>query len=223
MSNELSQDILSFSDLGLEPYLVANMVAPNGLILIAGPAGSGKTTLSITMMDEIVSRTRDEIHPPQVLSLANELNSKAAVGACINAVSSGHLVFASLHALGVAETLKRLVHPYSIEERDFVAPRIMGSLQMIISQRLVRTPGGRLTGCREYMVFDEATRRNFIKAGHANWASLSEEMLRSKQGVSMTFSESAQRLSASSHLECRISSDLDLDGSAPEGPINGLA
>jgi len=53
--------ILSFEELGLPPIVKAISQRPNGLVLVTGPTGSGKSTTLAAMIDSINRERRDHI------------------------------------------------------------------------------------------------------------------------------------------------------------------
>ena len=53
--------ILSFDELGLPPICAELCVKPNGLVLVTGPTGSGKSTTLASMIDKINSEQRCHI------------------------------------------------------------------------------------------------------------------------------------------------------------------
>jgi len=53
--------ILSFEELGLPPICAELCTKPNGLVLITGPTGSGKSTTLASMIDKINSEQRNHI------------------------------------------------------------------------------------------------------------------------------------------------------------------
>ena len=81
---------------------------------------------------------------PDVI-LIGEMRDVTTVDAALKAAETGHLVLSSLHTLNAAETINRILDFYPAEHQRQIRLLLAGSLEAILSQRLVPTiDGGRV-------------------------------------------------------------------------------
>ncbi len=168
------------ASLGLPEVVAAWLRQPQGLVLVTGPTGSGKsTTLAclvqqmnveqrlhiVTLEDPIEYQHTSEqclIHQreihrhtasfeqglrsalredPDVL-LVGELRDLTSIRWALTAAETGHLVLATLHTRGAAQTVSRLVDGFPGEEKNLVRHQLSQSLVGVLSQILCRTRQG---------------------------------------------------------------------------------
>ena len=98
---------------------------------------------------------------PHVI-LVGEARDPETISAVLEAALTGHPVYTTLHANGVAETIRRLVGAFAKEERTGKTIDIIETLRLIIWQRLAPTVDGKRVALREYLVFDEALRDSLL-------------------------------------------------------------
>lgn len=92
------------------------------------------------------------------LILVGEARDAETIGAVIEAALTGHPVYTTLHANGVAETIRRLVGSFPREEREGRTIDIIETIRLVIWQKLVPAVDGKRVALREYLVFNEAIR-----------------------------------------------------------------
>ncbi len=197
--------IPTFEELGL-PAVVDRLVKlPQGLVLVTGPTGSGKSTTLASMIDAInqqrachILTIEDPIEyvyehkrsavnqrelgadtnsfpralrsvlreDPDVL-LVGEMRDIETISSTLTIAETGHLVFATLHTNDAAQTLDRIVDVFPSEQQGQIRVQLAGSLQAIISQRLVpRNSGGRVAAF-EVLIANYAV-RNIIRDGRTS-------------------------------------------------------
>ena len=171
-----NETLFEFKDLGLLPdqikILNKNIFKQQGLILVTGPTGSGKTQLLYSILNKIniitknivtienpieksiknitQIQTEDQINlsfdkilkailrqDPDVIMIGEIRDEKTAKTA-IQASETGHLVLASLHTNGTAETINRLIH------MGIPNYYIADCLSLIISCRLLKINNSRV-------------------------------------------------------------------------------
>ena len=171
-----NKKLFDFKDLGLLPdqikILNKNIFKQQGLILVTGPTGSGKTQLLYSILNKIniitknivtienpieksiknitQIQTEDQINlsfdkilkailrqDPDVIMIGEIRDEKTAKTA-IQASETGHLVLASLHTNGTAETINRLIH------MGIPNYYIADCLSLIISCRLLKINNSRV-------------------------------------------------------------------------------
>lgn len=95
--------------------------------------------------------------------LVGESRDPETMAASIEAAITGHLLYTTLHSNGVPSTLSRVLSLLPPESRNSMAADVLESLQLIVTQRLLRTIDGKRTAVREYLVFDDEVRAIMLK------------------------------------------------------------
>ena len=126
---------------------------------------------------------------PDVI-LVGEMRDFETISTAIRAAETGHLVFSTLHTLGAADTINRIIDTYPEEQQSQARAQIAGSLEGVISQQLIpkRIGGGRVAAL-EIMLGNTAIRNNIrenhieqisssIQSGHGEGMILLDESLR---------------------------------------------
>jgi twitching motility protein PilT len=193
----------SIDDLGL-PKTLEEMAKPKqGLVLVTGPTGCGKSTTLAAMIDlinttrgchivtledpiEFLHRHRKSIvnqreigsdtqtyasglrsvlrQDPDVI-LIGEMRDPESIAIAITAAETGHLVFSTLHTIGAAKTLDRIIDVFPPYQQAQVRVQLSMALQSVVSQQLLPTPGGRgRVAAVEVMIATSAI-RNLIREG----------------------------------------------------------
>lgn len=88
--------------------------------------------------------------------LVGEMRDKETIGEGITASMTGHLVFGTVHATTVANTVLRMINVFGTEEKDARRADIIGSIQLIVAQKLLPTVDGKRVAVREFLYFDNA-------------------------------------------------------------------
>jgi len=183
------------------PQTVLNLSSrTKGLILVTGPAGSGKSTtlaclinkinnercghiitledpleylhrhnLSIVSQREIDSDTVSYIHAlraslrqsPDVI-LLGEMRDSETINVAMTAAETGHLVISTLHTLGAASTIDRIIDAFPPNQQHQIRIQLSMALQAVISQQLVPTADNREVPAFEIMIANNAV-RNMIR------------------------------------------------------------
>lgn len=173
-----------------------------GMVLVTGPAGSGKsTTLSciidrinsestghiITLEDpiefihphkkclvtqrEILNDTRNFAHAlrsalrqaPDVI-LLGEMRDFETIQTALTASETGHLLLSTLHTVGAAKTIDRIVDSFPAAQQQQVRMQLSMVLQAVVSQQLIPTVDGGVVAAFEIMLVDHAI-ANMIREG----------------------------------------------------------
>jgi len=179
-----------FDELGLPEICLTWTGAPQGLVIVTGPTGSGKSTTSAAMLRRInegrschIVTVEDpiefihhdaralvsqrEIGPdapsftralkaalrqdPDVI-LVGEIRDEDNALTALRAAETGHLVFATLHTSGAADSIARLMELFAGRGSNLGRQMLASSLVGIISQRLIRGVDGRRRLNAEVMV-----------------------------------------------------------------------
>jgi len=197
--------IPTFEELGL-PAVVDRLVRlPQGLVLVTGPTGAGKSTTLASMIDWInehrmchIVTIEDPIEyvyehkgsaidqrevgidtdsferalrsafreDPDVL-LVGEMRDNETIRATLTLAETGHLVFATLHTNDAAQTVDRIVDVFPAEQQAQIRVQLAGSLQAIISQRLIPRATTGMVAAFEVLMATYAA-RNIVRDGRTN-------------------------------------------------------
>jgi len=180
--------------------VMAAATQTQGLILVTGPAGSGKSTTLACIIDRI-NQTREghiitleepieylhrnakcavsqrEIgldtesyltglraslrQAPDVI-LLGEMRDYETIRTAMTAAETGHLVISTLHTLGAANTIDRIIDVFPANQQQQIRVQLAMVLQTVISQQLVPMEGGGLIPAFEIMHLNNAV-RNMIR------------------------------------------------------------
>lgn len=152
-----------------------------GLILLTGPTGHGKSTSMAAMIAEILESravhvvtiedpveftfrhskgivSQREMHgdthswavalrsvlreDPDVV-LVGEMRDYETIAATLTVAETGHLVFATLHTNSAAQSVDRIVDVFPEQQQAQIRMQLSGTLEAIISQRLIPQITGR--------------------------------------------------------------------------------
>ena len=172
----------------------------NGLVLVTGTAGSGKSTTLACMIDhinhtraehiitledplefvhrhdkcivsqrEVVTDTESYItalraalrQSPDVI-LLGEMRDYETINTVMTAAETGHLIFSTLHTLGAANTVDRIIDVFPANQQRQITIQLASVLQAIVSQQLIPDVEGKQIPAFEIMVMTPAI-RNMIR------------------------------------------------------------
>lgn len=81
---------------------------------------------------------------PHVI-LVGEIRDRETMDIALTAAETGHLVFSTLHTIGAAQTINRIIGFYSKEEESQIRQRLASALKWIVGQKLLpKIDGGRI-------------------------------------------------------------------------------
>ena len=176
----INDALIPLEQLGFSKFVVNLLTHHQGMILVTGPAGSGKTTTLMAMVDYInrnrrghiisledpveyfmenkaclvnqreVGRTtvsfasglRASLREDPDIIMIGEMRDLETFSTAITAAETGHLVLGTLHTLGAAQTVDRLIDAFPHERQGQIRSMISESLKGIVSQQLVRKKEG---------------------------------------------------------------------------------
>ncbi|MEK7548137.1 MAG: type IV pilus twitching motility protein PilT [Patescibacteria group bacterium] len=173
----IPENVLSMDDLGLPAQLKRSTTFKNGLVIVTGPTGSGKTTTLAAMINEInrnqkkhiitvedpieyahkdnqsvIQQREVGIHThsfqkalraalrenPDVI-LLGEMRDLETMQQALTAAETGHLVFATLHTMGCAESINRIIDSFPADQQNQIRTQLSTSLRAIFWQTLIKT------------------------------------------------------------------------------------
>ncbi len=197
--------IKSIEDLGLPSILDDLTQLKQGLILVTGPTGHGKST-TLAAMIERINESRSEhivtiedpiefVYKPKksIISqrelhadthswgialrsvlredpdvvLIGEMRDRETIAAALTVAETGHLVFATLHTNNAAQTVDRIVDVFPEEQQQQIRSQLAGTLEAVLSQRLVPSLDGKRVAVMEIMLGTPAV-KNTIRDGKSH-------------------------------------------------------
>ncbi len=186
--------------LGIPSQVVGLSELKKGLVLVTGPAGSGKSTTLACIIDQINRTMEKHIitledpleylhrHQKSIISqrevssdtasytvalraalrqspdviLLGEMRDYETISIAMTAAETGHLVLSTLHTLGAANTIDRIIDVFPSSQQRQIAVQLASVLQAVVSQQLVPAAGGGVTAAFELMTATTAV-RNMIR------------------------------------------------------------
>jgi len=174
-----------------------------GLILVTGPTGSGKSTTMASIINEINSTKEGHIltledpieyifkhdkcvvnqreisqdsksyanalraalrEDPDVIFIG-EMRDNESISIAVTAAETGHLVLSTLHTLGAAKTIDRLIDVFPPHQQQQIRVQVSSALKAVISQRLIPDVEGKgRVAALEIMIVTPAI-SNLIREG----------------------------------------------------------
>jgi twitching motility protein PilT len=185
----ISARAISAEQLDLSYEIQGLCAEPEGLVLVAGPRSSGKTTLVAGFVD-LINRTRSDhvitlesqinfvhenrrslVSQREVRGDRNELPSVArlalrespdvlviedfgpeVVTLALDAAQSGHLVIGAVTAHSATDAVDRLLEQAPTEWRPKLQLALAENLRGVVTQVLLRKPGGGRVAAREVLL-----------------------------------------------------------------------
>jgi twitching motility protein PilT len=221
----------TFEDLKLDAEVLIKLSqSKDGILLICGATGSGKSSTMAAMMnwinlnlDKHIVTIEDPIEytfsddkslfqqreigidvpsfelaiksvlrqNPDII-LIGEMRDKETFETAISAAETGHLVFSTMHAATVAQSLTRLFEFFPPEQLAQARRQIAGSLRGFICQKLIPAiEGGGRYAAHEILVAD-TTVRNLILEGQND--KIQQLLDSSSDAMSKSFNKDLYRL-----------------------------
>lgn len=181
-------------EIGIPPAVLSLTSMTKGLILVTGPAGSGKSTTLSCLVDQINSTRQDHIitledpleflhrHKKSIVSqreistdtdnyltalraalrqspdviLLGEMRDHETIQTAMTAAETGHLVLSSLHTIGAASTISRIIDVFDPSQQHQIAMQLSMVLRAVISQQLVPSIQGGMIPAFEIMIMTPA-------------------------------------------------------------------
>jgi twitching motility protein PilT len=186
--------------LGLPDYIIELGSTKKGMILVTGPAGSGKSTTLSCMIDHInctenkhiitledpveflhrhnksivsqreievdtvsyVTALRAALRQSPDIILLGEMRDYETIQVAMTAAETGHLLLSTLHTIGAANTIDRIIDVFPANQQRQIAVQLSMSLTAVISQQLVPAKDQTMVPAFEIMTVTPAI-RNMIR------------------------------------------------------------
>lgn len=193
-------DLPDYSELGIPDTIINMGNGSGGMVLVTGPAGSGKSTTLACIIDRI-NKTRDKhiitledpleyLHrhnrsivsqreinvdtenyvtalraalrqSPDVI-LLGEMRDYETISIAMTAAETGHMLFSTLHTIGAANTIDRIIDVFPANQQRQVAVQLSMVLSSVVSQQLLPAVDGGVVPAFEIMTVNPAI-RNMIR------------------------------------------------------------
>ncbi|MDO4176126.1 MAG: PilT/PilU family type 4a pilus ATPase [Bacillota bacterium] len=193
-------ELPDYSELEIPQQIIDLGKTSSGMVLVTGPAGSGKSTTIACIIDSI-NKTEDKHiitledpleflhrHNKSIVSqreinvdtenyvtalraalrqspdviLLGEMRDYDTISIAMTAAETGHLLFSTLHTIGAANTIDRIIDVFSANQQRQVAVQLSMVLKAVVSQQLVPTVDGGVAPAFEIMTVTPAI-RNMIR------------------------------------------------------------
>ncbi len=189
-------DIPTATELQIPREITRFSEITKGLVIISGPAGSGKSSTLAILLDLINKNRSGHIvtiedpieflhrHDKSIVSqreigsdcdssasalksalrqapnvlFISEMRDLETISLAITAAETGHLVFSTLHTLGAANTIDRMVDVFPASQQQQIRLQLSMVLEAVISQQLIRKKDGDLVPVFEVITNSLAVR-----------------------------------------------------------------
>lgn len=193
-------DLPEPEEIGIPEKIIEFGKLSKGLVLVTGPAGSGKSTTLACIVNEInntqekhiitledpieylhrhnrsivsqreinldtenyVTALRASLRQSPDVILLGEMRDYETIEVAMTAAETGHLVISTLHTIGAANTIDRIIDVFPANQQRQIAVQLSMVLQGVVSQQLVPGTDGRLLPAFEIMTVNPAI-RNMIR------------------------------------------------------------
>jgi defect-in-organelle-trafficking protein DotB len=228
----------------LHPKLLAGIFPEDGLVLVTGETGAGKSTFLASVIREIAENPEADAHiltyeapieyvydkvktisceidqtgvpdhlgsfaegirnslrrDPDVI-LVGESRDAETIKAAVLAAQTGHTVYTTVHSNNVATTFLRLIQALPVEEMHSIMGSIIDAIRVIVSQRLVPSLDGKRCAVREFLVFDNAMRRELLSVASRNISLLPVKAAELVELHGQTLVQHAQQLADAGRID----------------------
>lgn len=103
---------------------------------------------------------------PDVI-LLGEMRDYETINVAMTAAETGHLIFSTLHTVGVSNTIDRIIDVFPVNQQAQIRVQLSMVLQAVVSQQLIPTVDGKLAPAFEVMICNGAI-RNMIRESKAH-------------------------------------------------------
>jgi twitching motility protein PilT len=110
------------------------------------------------------------------LILVGEMRDRETIEVALEAAETGHLVYSTLHTIDASKTIERIVGVFPLSDQSAIRMRLAKSFRFIISQRLIRRPGGSGRVAVFEILKSTLRTRDYIQKGEGEGKSLLDAM-----------------------------------------------
>ena len=188
--------IPNWREMGVSEEIMKIADMTRGLVLVTGPAGSGKSTTLACIVDSInqnrnahiitiedpieylhrnvksvvsqrelnmdtesyVTALRASLRQAPDVILLGEMRDLDTIQTAMTAAETGHLVISTLHTVGAANTIDRIIDVFPPAQQQQIRVQLSQVLKTVVSQQLIPTVDGDLVPAFEIMHLNNAVR-----------------------------------------------------------------
>jgi twitching motility protein PilU len=158
----ITSELPTLDELDMPTELKDLIMLRRGLILMVGATGCGKSTTLAAMVNHRNEKTSSHIitiedpieflHPNKKSIVNQREVGLESMQAALDMAGTGQLVVGTLHANNASETLDRIINMFPQEQHGQVFMDLAHYMRAVLSQRLVRSRGGKLVAAVELML-----------------------------------------------------------------------
>ena len=141
---------------------------------------------------------------PDVI-LLGEMRDLDSISITLTLAETGHLVFGTLHTNDAPQALDRIIDVFPADRRDQIQIQLAGTLQGVISQRLLPAIGGGRVGAYEVLLANDAV-RNLVREGKSR--QIRNAMLSAQQEGMQTMEMDLARLVSSGMVSFETAAEI---------------
>ena len=216
----------NYRELGIPEQVISLANYRQGMVLVAGTAGSGKSTTLACIVDRInhtrqshiitledpieylhrhdmsivtqreigqdtasyVKALRSALRQSPDIILLGEMRDYETIEVAMTAAETGNLLFSTLHTVGAASTIERIIDVFPANQQRQIAVQLASVLRCVVSQQLLPAVDGRMVPAFEIMTVTPAV-RTLIREGKLHqidgllYGAAREDMLSMDQSI----------------------------------------
>ncbi|MDO5405712.1 MAG: PilT/PilU family type 4a pilus ATPase [Eubacteriales bacterium] len=115
-----------------------------------------------TDTDSYVTGLRAALRQAPDVILVGEMRDEDTIKTAMTAAETGHLVISTLHTVGAANTIDRIIDSFPPNQQQQVRAQLSMVMQAVVSQQLIPTLDGNVVPAFEIMFFNSAI-RNLVR------------------------------------------------------------
>lgn len=131
-----------------------------------------------TFADGIMAGVR---RAPSIIGVG-EMRDRETIQAAILSGLLGHFCLSTLHIYSPGEGVSRMLAAFPYEIREGIARDLLGVLQYMVVQRLLRTTDGKRQAVREYIVIDDNLREKLASMPYTHWGQHIDGIIKKEKG-----------------------------------------
>ena len=108
--------------------------------------------------ESYVKALRAALRQSPDIILLGEMRDYETIEVAMTAAETGHLIFSTLHTIGAANTIERIIDVFPANQQRQIAVQLAMVLNAVVSQQLVPTVDGQMIPVFEYMTVTPAIR-----------------------------------------------------------------
>lgn len=234
-------------ELALPPQINKILELKEGLVLVTGPTGSGKSTTLAAIINEFNKSRRSHIitiedpieyvHSPinciinqrevgsdsasftralkaalredPDIILVGEMRDLESISIALTAAETGHLVLSTLHTIGAAKTIDRLVDVFPPSQQQQVKAQLSMALKSVVSQRLLPRANNKGRIAAFEIMYVNSAISNLIKEGKT--ANINQMIQTNFPSGMITLERSIQELADKGMITKEVASEALFD------------